>query len=147
MENEISRWAMTEAEMKSILKRIQWTLEYESCRECDIIIEAVGENFDLKREIFKKLDEIANPDAIIISNTSTLSVTKIAEVTERKDKILGMHFLHPVPKIPLVELIRAFDTSDDTIERAKAFAAKIGKTHVEVYEYPGFVTTRVIVPT
>ena len=75
-----------------------------------------------------------------------MSVTQIAEITERKEKILGMHFLHPVPKIPLVELIRALETSDETIEKAKAFAAKIGKTPVEVYEYPGFVTTRVIVP-
>jgi 3-hydroxybutyryl-CoA dehydrogenase len=146
MEYEITRWSMTDAEMKSILKRITWTLEFEECKDSDIVIEAVDENFQLKRLIFKKLDEIVNPDAIFVSNTSTLSVTQIADITERKDKMLGMHFLHPVPKIPLVELIRALETSDETILKAKSFAAKIGKTPVEVYEYPGFVTTRVIVP-
>lgn len=146
MEHEISRWSMTEAEMKSVLKRVKWTLEFEDIKDCDIIIEAVDESFQLKRLIFKKLDEIAKPEAILISNTSTLSLTQIAEITERKDKILGIHFLHPVPKVPLVELIRALETSDETIEKIKKFTSKIGKTPVEVYEYPGFVTTRIIVP-
>jgi 3-hydroxybutyryl-CoA dehydrogenase len=100
----------------------------------------------LKKSIFKSLDEIAKPNTIFISNTSTLSLTKIAEVTNRKDKIIGMHFLNPVPKIPLVELIRALDTSTRTVDIIKKFAARIGKTAVEIYEYPGFVTTRAIVP-
>lgn len=146
MEREIARWAMTKSEMKSILGKIKWTTDFEELRNCDLIIEAVEENFQLKRLIFKKCDEIAHPDTIFISNTSTLSLSKIAEVTNRKDKIIGMHFLHPVNKIPLVELIRASETSDKTVEIIKAFAAKIGKTAVEVFEYPGFVTTRAIVP-
>ncbi len=146
MEREISRWAMTQSEMKSILTRIKWTVDKSEIPECDLLIEAVDENYDLKKKIFKELDGIAKPETIFISNTSTLSLTKIAEVTKRKDKIIGMHFLNPVPKVPLVELVRALETSDKTVEMIKKFAAKIGKTAVEVYEYPGFVTTRAIVP-
>jgi len=146
MEREIARWAMTQSEMKSILSRIKWTTERTDIPECDLVIEAVDENYELKQKIFKELDTIAKPQTIFISNTSTLSLTKIAEVTNRKDKIIGMHFLNPVPKVPLVELVRALDTSDKTVEIIKKFAARIGKTPVEVYEYPGFVTTRAIVP-
>ena len=146
MEYEISRWAMTKSEMKSIMSRIKWTLNFDDLKNSDIIIEAVDESLQLKRLIFKKLDEIAKPAAIFISNTSTLSLTQISEITDRRDKIIGMHFLNPVPKVPLVELIRALETSDETVATIKSFAAKIGKTPVEVYEYPGFVTTRIIVP-
>ena len=146
MQREIARWGMTQSEMKAILSRITWTLDMNEINECDLVIEAVEENFELKRMIFKQMDEIAKPDTILISNTSTLSLTKIAEITDRPEKIIGVHFLHPVPKIPLVELIRGLKTADSTVEIVKSFAAKIGKTPVEVYEYPGFVTTRVIVP-
>ncbi|MEG8988659.1 3-hydroxyacyl-CoA dehydrogenase NAD-binding domain-containing protein [Ignavibacteria bacterium 4148-Me] len=146
MEREIARWAMTQSEMKSILSRIKWTTDRNDIPECDLVIEAVDENYELKQKIFKELDAIAKPQTIFISNTSTLSLTKIAEVTNRRDKIIGMHFLNPVPKVPLVELVRALDTSDKTVEIIKKFAARIGKTPVEVYEYPGFVTTRAIVP-
>ena len=146
MEMEISRWAMTKSEMKSVLSRIKWTLNFDDIKNADIMIEAVDESLQLKRLIFKKLDEVAKPESIFISNTSTLSLTQISEITQRKDKIIGMHFLNPVPKIPMVELIRALETSDETVSVIKKFAAKIGKTPVEVYEYPGFITTRIIVP-
>ncbi len=146
MEREIARWAMTQSEMKSILSRIKWTFDKNEIPECDLIIEAVDESIDLKKKIFRELDAIARPDTIFISNTSTLSLTKIADATKRKDKIIGMHFLNPVPKVALVELVKALETSDETVAKMKKFAAKIGKTAVEVYEYPGFVTTRAIVP-
>ena len=146
MEREIARWAMTQSELKSVLSRIKWTTNNSEIPDCDLIIEAVDENYDLKKKIFKELDAVAKPDTIFISNTSTLSLTRIAEVTNRRDKIIGMHFLNPVPKVPLVELIRALDTSDKTVGIIKKFASRIGKTAVEVYEYPGFVTTRAIVP-
>lgn len=146
MEREIARWAMTQSEMKSILNKIKWTTDKSEVPECDLVIEAVDENLELKKKVFRELDEIARPDTIFISNTSTLSLTKIAEATKRKDKIIGMHFLNPVPKVPLVELVRALDTSNKTVEIIKKFAERIGKTPVEVYEYPGFVTTRAIVP-
>lgn len=146
MKREIERWAMTSSEMKSILSRIKWSLNIEELAKSDLIIEAVEENFQLKRMLFKKFDEIARPETILVSNTSTLSLTKIADITNRKDKIIGMHFLNPVPKVPVVELVKALETSDETVNIIKGFAEKIGKTAVEVYEYPGFVTTRAIVP-
>jgi 3-hydroxybutyryl-CoA dehydrogenase len=146
MRHEIERWAMTESEMKSILSRINWQLDLNHVSECDLVIEAIIENYQLKRVLFKKLDEIADPNTILVSNTSTLSLTNIAEVTNRKDKIIGMHFLNPVPKVPLVELVKGMDTSEETVQKSKEFAHKIGKTAIEVYEYPGFVTTRAIVP-
>ncbi|MCB0743977.1 MAG: NAD(P)-binding domain-containing protein [Ignavibacteriales bacterium] len=146
MRYEIERWAMTQSEMKSIMSRINWKLDLAEVSDCDLIIEAIAENYQLKRILFKKLDEVANPNTILVSNTSTLSLTEIASVTNRPDKIIGMHFLNPVPKVPLVELVKGMGTSDDTVTKSKAFAAKIGKTPIEVYEYPGFVTTRAIVP-
>lgn len=146
MKREIARWAMTESEMKSILGKIKWSTKIEDIVECDLMIEAVDENFQLKRLIFSKMDELAAPDTILVSNTSTLNLTKIAEVTNRKDKVIGMHFLNPVPKVPIVEVVKALETSEKTVAAMKSFAVKIGKTPVEVYEYPGFVTTRAIIP-
>jgi 3-hydroxybutyryl-CoA dehydrogenase len=146
MRHEIDRWAMTESEMKSISSRISWKLDLDEISDCDLIIESIVENYQLKRVLFKKLDEIADPKTILVSNTSTLSLTEIAQVTNRADKIIGMHFLNPVPKVPLVELVKGMDTSDETVAKTKDFANKIGKTAIEVYEYPGFVTTRAIVP-
>ncbi len=146
MDREIARWAMTKSEKKSILGRIKWTTDIHEVKEYKLVIEAVDEDIHLKRMIFRQLDEIANQETIFISNTSTLSLTKIAEVTKRADRIIGLHFLNPVPKVPLVEVVRAVETSEETLKLVKAFAGRIGKTPVEVYEYPGFVTTRAIVP-
>jgi 3-hydroxybutyryl-CoA dehydrogenase len=146
IDREIKRWAMTKAEKKSIFSRIKWELSLNQINDFDLIIEAVDEDFALKQKILEELDVIAKKEAIFVSNTSTLSLTKLAEVTSRPDKVIGMHFLNPVPKIPLVELIKCLHTSNETVEIVKAFTAKIGKTAVEVYEYPGFVTTRAIVP-
>ncbi len=146
IDNEIKRWALTQSEKRAIFGRISWELSMEKVKECDLIIEAVDEDFELKKEIFKTIDKLARKETILVSNTSTLSLTKIAETTHRSDKIIGMHFLNPVPKVPLVELVKCLYTSNETVEKIKIFAARIGKTAVEVYEYPGFVTTRAIVP-
>jgi len=146
MNREIQRWGMTKSEKQAILSRIRGTVDINEVAPCDFVIEAVDENFELKKTIFKKLDQICTPNTIIVSNTATLSLTEIAKATNRPDKVVGMHFLNPVPKIPLVELVRALKTSNETFQRTKQFAERLGKTVVEVYEYPGFVTTRVIVP-
>lgn len=146
IDREIKRWVMTESDKKSILSRITWECKLEKAKTCDLIIEAVDEDFALKQSIFKQLDKIALQDAIFVSNTSTLSLTKIAETTTRPEKIIGMHFLNPVPKVPLVELVKCLETSNETVNIVKEFVTRIGKTAVEVYEYPGFVTTRAIVP-
>ncbi len=146
LDREIKRWSLTQSEKKSILSRISWNLDYEKIEETDLLVEAVDEDFELKKEIFKQLDDLVKKETIFVSNTSTLSLTKLAESTSRADRVIGMHFLHPVPKVPLVELVKCLHTSNLTVEIIKEFAAKIGKTPVEVYEYPGFVTTRAIVP-
>jgi 3-hydroxybutyryl-CoA dehydrogenase len=146
IDREIKRWAMTTSEKKSIMGRIKWEIDFNKIKDSDLVIEAVDENFELKKSIFQILDKLVKPDTILVSNTSTLSLTKIAELTKRPDQIIGMHFLNPVPKIPLVELIKCLHTSNETVEAVKKFAERIGKTAVEVYEYPGFVTTRAIVP-
>jgi 3-hydroxybutyryl-CoA dehydrogenase len=146
IDREITRWALTLSEKKSIMSRIKWEIDFSMLSECELIIEAVEEDFELKKLLFQKADSLAKDTAIFVSNTSTLSLTKLAETTARPDKMIGMHFLNPVPKIPLVELVKCLHTSNETVEIVKAFAARIGKTPVEVYEYPGFVTTRAIVP-
>jgi len=146
MDREIQRWTITKSEKNAIASRIHGSTEFKNAAQCNIIIEAVDENFELKRRIFTELDEISSPDTIFVSNTSTLSLSKLASATKRPDKVIGMHFLNPVPKIPVVELVRCLKTSDATFQIVKKFAERLGKTAVEVFEYPGFVTTRLIVP-
>ena len=146
IDREINRWTLTKSEKKSILSRIHWNIDLRTINLCELVIEAVDEDFELKKDIFKKLETITKKDAIYISSASTLSITKIAETTDRPDKVIGMHFLNPVPKVLLVEIVKCLYTSNETLELAKKFASKIGKTPVEVYEYPGFITTRAIVP-
>ncbi len=146
IDNEIKRWAMTNSEKRAIFSRIKWETTFEHIKDCDLVIEAVPEDFDLKVSIFKEIDKLAKKDSIFVSNTSTLSLTKLAEATSRPDKVIGMHFLNPVPKVPLVEVIKSIHTSNETVKIIKEFAKTIGKTPVEVYEYPGYVTTRAIVP-
>lgn len=146
IDNEIKRLAMTKSDKKSIFSRIKWETDLSSVKDCEIIIESVQEDFDLKVDIFRRLDAIVNPEAIFVSNTSTLSLTKLSEAISRPSKVIGMHFLNPVPKIPMVELVKSLHTSNETVLKVKEFASRIGKTPVEVYEYPGFITTRAIVP-
>ncbi len=146
LDREIKRWSLTQSEKKSILSRISWNLDFDNVEGTDLLVEAVDEDFELKKGIFKQLDDLVKKETIFVSNTSTLSLTKLAECTGRADRVIGMHFLHPVPKVPLVELVKCLHTSNITVEVIKEFAARIGKTPVEVYEYPGFVTTRAIVP-
>ncbi len=146
LDSEIERWALTKSEKKAILARLKFATDISDVAECDLVIEAVDEEFASKRAVFRELDKICDPNTIFVSNTATLSLTKLADATARPDKIIGMHFLNPVPKVPLVEVVRALKTSDTTFKRIKKFAEDIGKTVVEVFEYPGFVTTRVILP-
>lgn len=147
MDAEIEKWGMTISEKKAILSRIKGTTEYEEADKVDLVVEAVPEDLEIKREIFKKLDLLTRPEIILVSHTSTLSVTEIAAATTRPNKVIGLHFLPPVTKIPLVEVVRGLKTSKETISVIKEFAEEhLGKTVVTVYEYPGYVTTRIIVP-
>ncbi len=146
IDEEIARWTMTESEKRAIMSRIKVSSNYDDVIYGDIVIEAIHENLVSKKTLLTKLDKICEPDTIIITNTSALSITEIASETNRQDKIIGMHFLNPVPKIPLVEIVRGLKTSDETYNFIKSFAEILDKTAVEVYEYPGYITTRVIVP-
>ena len=146
LDNEIHRWTMTKSEKRAVLARIKGTTELSAVKNIPIVIEAVDENFDLKKKLFHELDTLCSPNTILVSNTSTLSLSKLAASTKRADKVIGMHFLNPVPKVPLVELVRGMKTSDETFQAVQKLAQRLGKTPVEVFEYPGFVTTRIIIP-
>ncbi len=145
LDAEIERWALTESEKRAIVARVTFADRLEAAADAELVIEAVTEDFEAKRRVFSKLDQICPPEVIFITNTSSLSITEIAAVTGRQERFIGMHFLNPVPRIPLVEIVRGLKTSDATYEAMKRFAERLDKTAVEVYEYPGYVTTRIIV--
>ena len=146
LDREIEHWGITKSEKKAILSRVKGTVDLKEIKNADIVIEAISENLTLKQDLFKRIEKMCPPNTIFVTNTSTLSVSQIAEATKRQDKVIGMHFLSPVPKIPLVELIRGLKTSDNTYLNVKRFAEILEKTAVEVYEYPGYITVRVITP-
>jgi 3-hydroxybutyryl-CoA dehydrogenase len=146
IDNEIRRWSKTASEKRAILSRVNGKTDLAELKNCDIVIEAVDENFELKKKILQSFYAIGKPGAVFISNTATLSLSKLAEVSPHPENIIGMHFLNPVPQVALVEIVRGMKTSDETYELVKGFASRIGKTPVEVFEYPGFITTRTILP-
>lgn len=142
----VKKETMTEDEKSVVLGRIKTTTDLESLKDCSLIVEAATENFEIKRHIFEKLDKITTPDTILSSNTSSISITKIAGVTKRPDKVIGMHFFNPVPLMKLVEVIRGIATSDETYAKVKELSEKLGKVPVECNDYPGFVSNRVLMP-
>ncbi len=134
-------------EAKAILDLIKGTTDIrDAAAEANLVIEAVVENMRVKKEVFAELDAICKPDTILASNTSGLSITEIASATNRPDKVLGVHFFNPAPVMQLVELIRGYVTSDDTLATTKAFIEKLGKTAIEVKEAPGFAVNRILCP-
>ncbi len=146
LDRDIAKWRRTEPEKRAILGRLRLVGELAALEAADIVVECVPENLELKASIFQELDRVCPPEDILATNTSTLSVTEIAARTHRSDRVIGLHFLAPVPQVPLVEVVRGLRTSDATLEAALEFVRLIGKTGVEVFESPGYVTTRVILP-
>lgn len=142
----VKKETMTEQQKAEVLGRIRTTTELDGLKGCSLIVEAATENFDIKKQIFEKLDSICPADAILSSNTSSISITKIAAVTKRPDKVIGMHFFNPVPLMKLVEVIRGIATSDATYAAVKAISECLGKVPVECNDYPGFVSNRVLMP-
>ncbi len=142
----VKKETMTEENKFEILKRIRATTDFDSLKDCSLIVEAAVENFDVKKEIFTNLDNFTAPETILSSNTSSISITKIAATTKRPDKIVGMHFFNPVPLMKLVEIIRGIATSDETFAKVKELSEKLGKVPVECNDYPGFVSNRVLMP-
>ncbi len=142
----VKKETMTEQQKAEVLGRIRTNTELDGLKGCSLIVEAATENFDIKKQIFEKLDSICPADAILSSNTSSISITKIAAVTKRPDKVIGMHFFNPVPLMKLVEVIRGIATSDATYAAVKAISECLGKVPVECNDYPGFVSNRVLMP-
>ncbi|MDD6154837.1 MAG: 3-hydroxybutyryl-CoA dehydrogenase [Eubacteriales bacterium] len=142
----VKKEKITEDEKAEILGRVSGSTEIEVVKDADLIIEAASENMDAKKALFKQLDEITGPDTILASNTSSLSITEIAMVTGRPDKVVGMHFFNPVPAMKLVEIIKGLTTSDETAEAVTTLSEELGKTPVAVKEAPGFVVNRILIP-
>ena len=146
LEKKVSKGKITEDQKNEMLSRVSFTLELADAKDCDLVVEAAIEVLDVKKDIFKELDTICKPETILASNTSSISITAIAAATKRPEKVLGMHFFSPVPAMKLVEIINAYDTSEDTIETGKAVAKGFGKEFVTVQDVPMFIANRVMCP-
>jgi len=146
MDREIGRWGLTQSDKKAIMSRIHATSDLSQAEDAEIVLEAIPEDLEMKRGLFEKLDRICPEETLMITNTGTLSISEIAQATERPQKIIGMHFLNPVTRIPLVEIVKGLRTDQATFKKAVEFAEMLDKRWITVNEYPGYVTTRIIVP-
>jgi len=146
MDRQIKKEIIAEKDKEAALSRIKATMELSEAKSSQLVIEAVIEQMDLKKEIFQKLDGFCPPETILASNTSSLPITEVAAVTGRPQKVIGMHFMNPVPMMKLVELIRGVATSDETFGTIRELSEKLGKTPVEVNDYPGFISNRILLP-
>ncbi|MGA7731990.1 MAG: 3-hydroxybutyryl-CoA dehydrogenase [Chloroflexia bacterium] len=142
----VEKGKIGQEESDAALARITTTTELSDLAGCDLVVEAIFENYDAKAAAFKELDGLLHPEAILASNTSSIDITRLAAVTGRPDRFIGMHFFNPVPLMQLVEVIRGLATSDETYATVRDLAVKLGKTPVEVRDYPGFVSNRVLMP-
>ena len=146
LQRGVDKGKMTAEDKQQILGRIRATSDVNAAASADIVIEAIIENLAAKTELFAKLDSITGAHCILASNTSSISITKIAAATKRPDKVIGMHFMNPVPVMTLVEVIRGIATSDETYARVAELSKQMGKTAIEVNDYPGFISNRVLMP-
>lgn len=142
----VTKGKMAQEDKDAVMGRISGTLDLKDAADCDLVIEAAVEVMDIKKSIFKELDEICKPECILASNTSALSITEIGAATGRTDKVIGMHFFNPVPAMKLVEVVRGNATSQETYDKINATALEMGKTPVEITEAPGFVVNRILIP-
>src|SRR5437879_4645518 len=146
LDREVAKNKITAADKAAALGRITPVVDRAKLAECHLIVEAATEKFEIKAEIFRELDRLMKPEVILASNTSSISITKIAALTKRSDKVIGMHFFNPVPVMKLVEVIRGLATSQETYATVHDLSVKLEKTPVEVNDYPGFVSNRVLMP-
>jgi 3-hydroxybutyryl-CoA dehydrogenase len=147
LQRGVDKGKMTAEEKETILGRINTSTDIDAAvANADIVIEAIIENLGAKVQLFQRLDKLAKPECILASNTSSISITKIAAATQRPEKVIGMHFMNPVPVMTLVEVIRGIATSDDTYQRVEDLSKRMGKTPIEVNDYPGFISNRVLMP-
>lgn len=146
LDREVAKNKITAEDKASALARIKTSVTRQPLGQCDFIVEAASEKFDIKAQLFRALDEMCRPDVILSSNTSSISITKLAAVTKRPENVIGMHFFNPVPMMKLVEVVRGLATSEATFATVRDLAVKLGKTPVEVNDAPGFVSNRVLMP-
>jgi len=146
LQREVDKDRLGAEEKRTIISRIRTATALEELRDASIVIEAVTEDLNVKREVFRALDEITPPDTILASNTSSISITKLGAATGRPARVIGMHFMNPVPVMKLVEVIRGLATSDETYEKVRALTEKLGKTALDCQDSPGFVSNRVLMP-
>ncbi|HSP15455.1 MAG TPA: 3-hydroxybutyryl-CoA dehydrogenase [Thermoanaerobaculia bacterium] len=146
LQRGVDKGRMTAEEKDAVLGRVKPTTDLREAGKADIVVEAIIENLAAKTELFQKLDKLTSPECILASNTSSISITKLASSTKKADKVIGMHFMNPVPVMTLVEVIRGMATSDDTYQRVEDLAKRMGKTAIEVNDYPGFISNRVLMP-
>jgi 3-hydroxybutyryl-CoA dehydrogenase len=146
LSRQVAKGQMGEAERKAILDRIQVASTLDKLSECDLVVEAASENEEVKRKIFASLRSFLKPDAIVASNTSSISITRLASVTANPERFIGIHFMNPVPRMQLVELIRGIATKDETFEAAKAFVVRLGKTATMSEDFPAFIVNRILLP-
>src|SRR5438477_8713575 len=142
----VEKGKLSEGESQAGMRRISTTLDLADLADCNLVVEAIFENYEAKADVFRQLDELLNQEAILASNTSSIDITRLAAVTKRPDRFIGMHFFNPVPLMSLVEIIRGLATSDETYQTVRTTAERLGKTPVEVRDYPGFVSNRVLMP-
>lgn len=143
---QVEKGKLTEEDRQATLRRINGSLSLGDAAKADLVVEAVIEEPDVKVKLFAELDKIARPEVIIASNTSTISITQIAAATKRADKVIGMHFMNPVPMMQLVEVIRGLSTSDETHQTVVELAKSLGKTPITVNDFPGFISNRILMP-
>src|SRR5712691_5563461 len=146
LQRGVDKGRLSVDEKNAVIGRIRTSTEMDAIASADMVIEAIIENLGAKSNLFQKLDGLARDECILASNTSSISITKIAVSTKRADKVIGMHFMNPVPVMPLVEIIRGIATADATYQRVEDLAKRMGKTPIEVNDYPGFVSNRVLMP-
>ena len=144
LERQIQKGRLKAEEKEAILERLSTTTKIEDFETCDFVVEAAIENVPLKWEIFRKLDEVTRQEVILASNTSSISITRIASGTRRPDRVIGMHFFNPAPVMKLIELVRGLVTSDETFRVTKELSLKLGKTPMEANDFPGFVSSRLL---
>ena len=146
LDREVAKNKITADEKSAALGRITTSVQRDRLRECDFVVEAALERFEVKAQLFRELDQICKPGVILSSNTSSISITKLAALTKRPELVIGMHFFNPVPMMKLVEVVRGLATSDSTFQTVRELALKLGKTPIEVNDAPGFVSNRVLMP-
>lgn len=144
LERRVEKGKLSAEEKEVILGRLSTTTSMDDFKECDFVIEAAIENVPLKWEIFRKLDEVTRPEVILASNTSSISITRIASATKRPDRVIGLHFFNPAPIMKLIEIVRGLATSDETFRIARELSLKLGKTPIEANDFPGFVSSRLL---